>query len=85
MVETVKPRASRAWLATWPKRPKPMISASPCRDSARSIPSIEGAARSGHLSASSTASGVSAMEMMTVAVSMAPVRASTSPAPPAAA
>jgi hypothetical protein len=34
MIETSTPRASSDWLATWPKRPKPMISTLPVRPSA---------------------------------------------------
>ena len=85
MIETSIPRASSDWLATWPKRPKPMISALPCRSSAASTPSMDCSSSGSSQRSANTPSGVSAMEMTTMAVRIAVVVASNRPTPAAAA
>ncbi len=86
MIETSAFSAKRHWETTWPKRPKPIISTSPVRPSATSMPSREGLSSFGTRYFSPiSASGVSTMEMMTMAVRVALARPSMRPALVAAA
>ena len=70
MIETSMPRASSGWLATWPKRPKPMISALAVQP-VRRLDAVERSARSGRqpIAGAISTSGVSAIETMTAATS----------------
>ena len=68
MIDTSVPRASNAWLATWPKRPQPITSAVPERFSARSMPSKDCVSMRTIRSATTASSGVSAIEMITAAL-----------------
>ena len=84
MMDTSTPRASSAWLATWPKRPKPIISTLPPSPSGASTPSVSGAACGSSQRSAPTASGVSAIDRITTAVSTAFMGPSMMPAPCAA-
>ena len=72
MIETSMPRASSGWLATWPKRPKPMISTLPLQASAR-LDAVHRLLRLRQQPAQRDhdQSGVSTIEMITVAVRIA--------------
>ncbi|KAG0735068.1 hypothetical protein G6F24_018810 [Rhizopus arrhizus] len=83
-METVRSRASIAWVTSCPNRPKPTIKAQPSRSLATSTSSMEGVGLGSNQRSASTHSGVSAIEMMTTAVSTAPVCASKIPAAAAA-
>ncbi|MNI49750.1 hypothetical protein D3C73_1043750 [compost metagenome] len=83
-MDTVKPRASIAWLTIWPKRPNPTIRAHPSKSWATSTPSIDCSGLGKSHRSASTHKGVSAMEIMTTAVRTAPVCASKMPAVAAA-
>ena len=71
MMVTSTPRASSAWLATWPKRPKPITSTLPSSPLASSTPSIERTRRGMKRRATSTTSGVSTIDSTMMAVRLA--------------
>ena len=86
MMAMSMPRASKSWLAICANRPKPMMSTVPLRPSAASTSCMSGGGSAGISQRSdSTASGVSAIERMTTAVSTALTCACTMPAAAAAA
>ena len=85
MMETEQPREISGWLTICPNRPKPTIRALPARFSASSTPSIETVAFGPSRSNRITASGVTAMDRITVAVRTALVVPSMMPTLAAAA
>ena len=81
---TSTPRASSDWLATWPKRPKPITSTLPCRPAGSSTPSVSTGITGNRRRVAIRTTGVSTIERMTAAVATAFSRASITPAETAA-
>ena len=81
MMVTSTSRDSSAWLTTWPKRPKPMISTLPDSPCASSTPSADALAWTAvNRRIASTTSGVNAIDRTTIAVRLALAVPSITPA-----